>query len=553
MTRNPGSFAHLRHELRTPLNQIIGYSELLQEDAEEVGKPGMVDDLQKITQAARNLLGIINDVLDDTGRRSDLPPESRSNISIRQVSQADDDDEPPPAASSRGGRLLVVDDQPDNREVLSRRLLRDGYAVETARDGVEALEMVRRERFDLVLLDAMMPELDGYQVLAEMKRDEALRHIPVIMISADNELDSVIRCIKLGAEDHLPKPFNVTLLRARIGASLEKKRLRDQEQTHLRAIVEVQERLSAELADAASYVTSLFPKPIEEPPLRAEWRFLPCMELGGDAFGYDYIDPDHFAVYLLDVCGHGVGATLLSISVMNALRMRSFATVDFRDPGAVLSALNDRFPMDLHNNLHFTIWYGVYQRSTRQLTYASAGHPPAILLGPNGSDTRELNTEAPMIGIAPKVPYWNQHTEVEPGARVYVFSDGVYEIARPNGTMIAYDDFIAQLSRRTASQGVEDLDRMIQYAHEMHGSETLEDDYSIIALDFELGGRPARERRGALNAKCRMHSAKCRSNALGRSRTRWSRPAVPTVHERTASTDMHFALCILHSAFAVPP
>jgi adenylate cyclase len=131
--------------------------------------------------------------------------------------------------SQEGGTLLVVDDNEDNRYTLTNRLKRQGYTdVVTANDGRQALELLRARPFDLVLLDIMMPELNGYQVLEQLKADEALRHIPVIMISAVDELDSVIRCIELGADDYLQKPFNPTLLRARIGACLEKKRLRDE-------------------------------------------------------------------------------------------------------------------------------------------------------------------------------------------------------------------------------------------------------------------------------------------------------------------------------------
>jgi len=131
--------------------------------------------------------------------------------------------------SHEAATLLVVDDNEDNRYTLTNRLKRQGYAdVVTANDGRQALELLRARPFDLVLLDIMMPELNGYQVLEQLKADERLRHIPVIMISAVDELDSVIRCIELGAEDYLQKPFNPTLLRARIGACLEKKRLRDQ-------------------------------------------------------------------------------------------------------------------------------------------------------------------------------------------------------------------------------------------------------------------------------------------------------------------------------------
>ena len=133
--------------------------------------------------------------------------------------------------------LLVVDDNEDNRFTLTRRLKREGYTnVVVAENGRQALDALAERPFDLVLLDIMMPEMDGYQVLEHLKSDMALRDIPVIMISALDELDSVVRCIKLGAEDYLPKPFNAVLLKARIGACLEKKRLRDQEASYLKQI-----------------------------------------------------------------------------------------------------------------------------------------------------------------------------------------------------------------------------------------------------------------------------------------------------------------------------
>jgi len=125
--------------------------------------------------------------------------------------------------------LLVVDDNEDNRYTLTRRLKREGYEnLTTANDGKQALELLKSKKFDLMLLDIMMPEMNGYEVLEHLKADPELRHLPVIMISALGEVESVVRCIELGAEDYLPKPFDATLLRARVGASLEKKKLRDE-------------------------------------------------------------------------------------------------------------------------------------------------------------------------------------------------------------------------------------------------------------------------------------------------------------------------------------
>jgi len=242
-----------------------------------------------------------------------------------------------------------------NASVLGRQLEAQDYAVVTAGDGQQALARVREGDIDLVLLDIMMPELSGYEVLLELKRDEALREIPVIMISGLDELNSVASCIELGAEDYLPKPYKPVLLQARIKSCLEKRELREQEQATYRKLVESQKHLAAELNEAAQYVRSLLPEPLKG-EITSEWIFVPSTSLGGDSFGYHWLDQDHLAIYLLDVCGHGVGAALLSISAMNVLRSQALPNVDFRNPGAVLGGLNETFQMERQNNMYFTIW-----------------------------------------------------------------------------------------------------------------------------------------------------------------------------------------------------
>jgi class 3 adenylate cyclase/CheY-like chemotaxis protein len=155
------------------------------------------------------------------------------------------------------GTILVVDDNEGNREILLRRLNRHGYAVVTAEDGRRALDLLRGPPIDLVLLDVMMPEMDGYEVLKHLKADDTLRHIPVLMISALDEMDSVIRCIELGAVDYLPKPFNPVLLHARIGACLEKKRLRDLEVRYVRELSEWNRTLERRVEEQVTQVERL--------------------------------------------------------------------------------------------------------------------------------------------------------------------------------------------------------------------------------------------------------------------------------------------------------
>lgn len=259
MAASPDPLADLRHDLCTPINQILGYSELLEEVLAE-GEAADPEDLRKIQQAARTMLALVRSRL--TGALApgnDLVSVSSTPVSPRTP-------EPP---ASRPGCILAVDDDALNLDLLAQRLSRQGHVVSTAVDGEDALERLRERSFDLVLLDVMMPRLDGYSTLARLKADEQLRAIPVIMISALDELSSVVRCIEAGAEDYLPKPFNPTLLRARIGACLEKKALHDQELKLYDSLVHSQRQLDRELVQAHRFVAGLDPATREDPQVHS--------------------------------------------------------------------------------------------------------------------------------------------------------------------------------------------------------------------------------------------------------------------------------------------
>ncbi len=233
--------AHVRHELRTPINAVNGYSEMLIEDATAAGQTELVADLERIHGAGRQLLALIEEIvrfptLNDASPELHPDVESVSSMIRSLASTMQEFDEAPHRHNACGGLILVVDDNETNRDILMRRLRRDGYEVVTAADGPEALRVVQEQSFDLVLLDIMMPWLNGFQVLERLKATPWLRDIPVIMISALDEIESVVRCIEMGAEDFMPKPFNPVLLHARVEASLEKKRLRDREQAYLKEL-----------------------------------------------------------------------------------------------------------------------------------------------------------------------------------------------------------------------------------------------------------------------------------------------------------------------------
>lgn len=255
MTELPGSQeehhrhtlpSELLHDLRTPLNQIIGYSELLVEQLEEEGHEQFVPYLQKVRAAGHQLLALINENFLSVRNAAALEEAEAAAPAGGAEAEMEPEWRHPESPAGQGwGSVLVVDDVAENRDVLSDRLRREGYEVVTAESGERALDLLSRNSFDLVLLDILMPGLDGYEVLRRLKADERLRNLPVIMITALGELDAAARCIEMGAEDYLPKPFNPTLLQARIRACLEKKRARDREILLFEELQESHRRLQA--------------------------------------------------------------------------------------------------------------------------------------------------------------------------------------------------------------------------------------------------------------------------------------------------------------------
>ena len=201
-------------------------------------------------------------------------------------------------ADLKSSLVLIVDDNEVNRDLLARRITREGYQVTLASNGFEALEMMRSQPLDLVLLDIMMPQMNGYQVLEAVKADQSLRYIPMIMISAVNDIESVVRCIELGAEDYLSKPFNPVLLRARINACLEKKRLRDQERAYLKKLAEEQEK-------SEQLLLNILPKAIAERLKRGESTIADSFDdvtvLFGDIANFTKLSADLSPAQLVEI------------------------------------------------------------------------------------------------------------------------------------------------------------------------------------------------------------------------------------------------------------
>jgi sigma-B regulation protein RsbU (phosphoserine phosphatase) len=243
--------------------------------------------------------------------------------------------------------------------------------------------------------------------------------------------------------------------------------------------------ISAQLADAASYVRSQLPINLFD-SVRTDWRYLPSSTLGGDALDFFWLNEDHMVIFLLDVVGHGVGSALLATSILHLLRQRALKDGDPLDPVSVLAALNRSFQMDEHGDKVFSIWYGVFDRVSGIIRYATAGHPPALLLSPQGDGKPEaswLKGKGLWIGATTTETFEGGSAIVPQDAELFVFSDGLYELSTPQGPMIGLEGF-GQLLVDLYSAGTVRLERVLTEVSRIHGSEQFEDDASILKVRF---------------------------------------------------------------------
>ncbi len=323
-------------------------------------------------------------------------------------------------------RLLVVDDNEDNRYTLTMMLNIEGYDdVAVAEDGAKALDLLKSQAFDLVLLDVMMPRVNGYEVLAELKKVGSLRDLPVLMISAVTELDSVVRCIELGAVDYLPKPFNPVLLKARIAACLEKKRLRD-------ALLAHTARMESELAVARdlqmSMVPRTFPAPTPQCPIDIHALMQPAREVGGDLYDFFRLDDGRLAFLLGDVSDKGVPAALFMARTKNLVRLiTELARGENRSilsPGEIMTRVNRELCTDNATLMFVTMFLGVIDAAGRRLELCNAGHNDPYCLGREGVRTIATRKGIP-LGIKLDTCYETTRMPIEEGDTLFVFSDGV--------------------------------------------------------------------------------------------------------------------------------
>jgi phosphoserine phosphatase RsbU/P len=379
-----------------------------------------------------------------------------------------------PVSAAAPGRVLVVDDNELNRDLLARRLQRDGHTVGIAKDGLEALAKLAAEPFDVVLLDIMMPGLDGFGVLERMQADPTLRAVRVVIVSADDNVESVARGITMGADDYLTKPINPVLLNARLTSALARKRGADAEQMHARA-------LERELEIGREIQASFLPESLPVVPgWELDARLRAASQVSGDFYdAFAFEAGGRVGLIVADVCDKGVGAALFMALFRTLLRAAavqrysgltgrgiSLSATGFMSVGghdtpsadagrtALASALKvtNNYIAQTHpkSNMFATVFFAVLDPASGQLDYANCGHEPTLVMGPGGIRAR-LEPTGPAVGMMPDVPFGVRNVTLAPGETLLAFTDGVTEARNAAGELLGSERFEALLAAPAAS------------------------------------------------------------------------------------------------------
>jgi len=386
------------------------------------------------------------------------------------------------ASALSGARILVVDDVEDNRHLLTRRLNREGYReIATAADGEEALALIAEGAFDLVLLDVMMPKCDGYQVLERLKDSGQLHELPVIVISALNEMDSVVRCIQLGAVDYLPKPFNPTLLRARVSATLEQKALRDAVRAHLKRI---EDELESARTLQMSMVPSVFPPPSRERPLEIFAVMEPAREVGGDLYDFFPIADGRLAFAIGDVSGKGIAPAMFMARTKNLLRVITGLLHNgggVADPGAIVSRVNRELCEDNDLMMFVTLLFGIIDPLSGIVTFSNAGHDPAYRIGADGVAAIE-GPQGIALGVHSAFEFQTGELRLAPGEALYLYTDGITEATAPDNAMFGRERLEEQLRALTDAPLERVIGEIVQAVRDFAGACPQSDDITGLAL-----------------------------------------------------------------------
>jgi phosphoserine phosphatase RsbU/P len=383
---------------------------------------------------------------------------------------------------SQAARILVVDDTPHNVMLLEDLLTAKGYAVETAVDGAQALERMAANPPDLVLLDIMMPRLNGYQVLERMKADAVLRLVPVVVISAVDELESVVRCLELGAEDYLPKPFNSTLLRARVSGSLERKRMRDE-------IVQHAQHIERDLEFARAIQLSMVPANGADkalPPALSVGAVLePAREIGGDLYDYFPLGPGRLCLVVADVSDKGASAALFMARTRTTIRLLATQRAKSGDhpptPAQLMEDINTELCQDNPHAMFVTLFIGMVDAASGELSWCSAGHLPPYRIAADGGTRAVAGGDSMPAGLQREFVASAGTLQLASGESLFLYTDGITEAANAEGGMFGSGRLADTLAACGGLAPRAMVERVLREVRAFTGTASPSDDIAALA------------------------------------------------------------------------
>jgi sigma-B regulation protein RsbU (phosphoserine phosphatase) len=400
---------------------------------------------------------------------------------------------------SQSSRILVVDDEEMNRDMLSRRLRRKGYTVDCADGAAEADRRLEEASVDLVLLDIMMPGVDGFEYLEQLRKRSDSSQLPVIMATAKVGTEDIVRALKMGANDYVTKPLDFEIVMARVETQLRLKHTTER-------LAEAHRLLQYDLRMAARFQQSLLPsKDLTVPGCRFAWHYQPCDALAGDFLDVVPLDPFRTAFYVLDVSGHGTAAALMSAAVGRTLSVTGDESsvvssvvregimggrrIDVVPPREVTARLNRQFLLDTRDGKYFTMAYVIIDTEAKEMTYTLAGHPPQIFV-PSGRASELMACDGVPIGLLsedeiPEDSFQQVKVQISSGDRIYLYSDGLSESA--NAADEQFENArIRDVIDQSRSLSIDDtIAKILESIREFCGGKPFDDDMSMMAIEIE--------------------------------------------------------------------
>lgn len=389
------------------------------------------------------------------------------------------------------GTILLVEDEPVTRTSMAARLTRLGHRVLEAENGQVGLDVARREHPDLLIVDWMMPVMDGPTFCEAVRRDPLLKSSQLLLMTAHDQPAQIAEGLARGADDFLSKSASKQEITARVLAGLRTSRLvralettGDELESSMLLLQRKQAETEADLQSAARFVQSLLPpqgNPVQG--IALAWEYQPSLALGGDLFNVMAVDAEHLGLYILDASGHGVAAALRSASLMTFLQVDNvLQLLGSYDPVTVLSEANRRFPLSADGE-YFTLWVGQLHLPTGRLSYASAGHPGALLCSAQ-SPSQWLTRASCPLGFDPTARFERDRVVLKPADRLFLLSDGIYEVPSPGGELWGRERFQAVIDMGKSTSLPTAIGACFSSARRWQESHQFQDDAAVIGIEL---------------------------------------------------------------------